>query len=366
MSAYQQLTGQQFSQLSDALLAAYDYPSLQSMLKFRLDRELNRLAGDSSRAFEYVVYDVINKADKQGWVYDLLVAARQSNPGNPTLLAFAQVFGLAPGGTPSRPQLEAMIRDTNASLDVALWREKLGLIEGQVCRVELPDTNGTGFLLGSGVVMTNYHVVESLIGDDAASDKIVLRFDYKRMDGGRVVNPGKEYRPIKGKDWLADCAEYSPVDKQPEPKPGPPEADKLDYALLQVDETPGDEVLLSVPGADPVTRGWIEVPDKAYDFRPKTPLFIVQHPEGEPLQVALDTEAVIGLEGEGRRVHYQTNTMPGSSGSPVFDQNWNLVALHHAGEPNWVPHYNEGIPITLILAQLKARGKDNLLGKQEL
>jgi hypothetical protein len=65
-------------------------------------------------------------------------------------------------------------------------------------------------------------------------------------------------------------------------------------------------------------------------------------------------------------VRYRTNTEGGSSGSPVFDQNWQLVALHHAGDPSWVAKYNEGIPISLILAQLKARGVDGALGKQEL
>ena len=367
MPAYQQLSGQQFSDFSDALLAAYDYSSLQSMLKFRLNKNLNELGGDAVRPFDAVVFDVINKADKQGWVYRLLLAARESNPGNPTLLAFAQQFGLAPGGTPPRPQLEKMIKKTLSYLDIAMWREALGRIEGQVCRVEVPgNVYGTGFLLGSDVVMTNYHVIESVYNKKAASDKVVLRFDYKRMGDSTVVNPGKEYRLAPGDDdWLVDHSEYSQVDKEPEPKPGPPEPDKLDYALLRAEGAPGDEVLLSAPGRT-VERGWIEIPDEAYDFQPNTPLFIVQHPEAAPLKLALDTEAVIGLEGEGRRVHYRTNTEGGSSGSPVFDQNWKLVALHHAGDPRWVPEYNEGIPISLILAQLKARGVDGSLGKQEL
>lgn len=367
MSGYQQLTGQQFSDFSAALLDAYDYFSLQSMLKFRLDKNLNQMAGDSSTPFDQVVFQVINKADKQGWVYRLLLAARESNPGNPTLLAFAQQFGLVPGDTPSRPQLEKIIKKTSSFLDIAAWREALGRIEGQVCRVEVPgNVYGTGFLLGSDVVMTNYHVIESVFNKNAAPDKVVLRFDYKRMSDGTIVNPGKEYRLVKGDDdWLVDHSEYSQIDMKPEPKPGPPEPDKLDYALLRADGAPGDEALLSAPGQT-IERGWIKIPDETYDFPPNTPLFIVQHPEAEPLKLALETEAVIGLEGEDRRVRYRTNTGPGSSGSPVFDQNWKLVALHHAGDPRWMPEYNEGIPISLILAQIKARKLDGSLGKQEL
>jgi V8-like Glu-specific endopeptidase len=32
-------------------------------------------------------------------------------------------------------------------------------------------------------------------------------------------------------------------------------------------------------------------------------------------------------------VQYTTDTLPGSSGSPVFNDNWEVVALHHAGGP---------------------------------
>ncbi len=32
-------------------------------------------------------------------------------------------------------------------------------------------------------------------------------------------------------------------------------------------------------------------------------------------------------------VHYRTDTSPGSSGSPVFNDQWEIVALHHSGIP---------------------------------
>jgi V8-like Glu-specific endopeptidase len=59
------------------------------------------------------------------------------------------------------------------------------------------------------------------------------------------------------------------------------------------------------------------------------------------------------------RVTYQTGTQPGSSGSPCFNQFWNLVALHHAGDPLYpdlMPGaFNEGIPIVRIVERLKTR-----------
>ena len=32
-------------------------------------------------------------------------------------------------------------------------------------------------------------------------------------------------------------------------------------------------------------------------------------------------------------MHYETDTAPGSSGSPVFNDQWEVVALHHSGVP---------------------------------
>jgi V8-like Glu-specific endopeptidase len=50
-------------------------------------------------------------------------------------------------------------------------------------------------------------------------------------------------------------------------------------------------------------------------------------------------------------LRYTTNTQPGSSGSPVFDFEWNLVALHHLGDPAFdklTAEFNQGIPANAI------------------
>jgi V8-like Glu-specific endopeptidase len=57
-----------------------------------------------------------------------------------------------------------------------------------------------------------------------------------------------------------------------------------------------------------------------------------------------------------RLVQYTTDTLPGSSGAPVFDWQWRLVALHHSGgdlrEPETGEEHfrNEGILLRAILA----------------
>jgi hypothetical protein len=58
---------------------------------------------------------------------------------------------------------------------------------------------------------------------------------------------------------------------------------------------------------------------------------IIQHPSGERKQLALRENQVVDVLDS--FLHYRTDTSPGSSGSPVFNDQWEVVALHHSGVP---------------------------------
>ena len=83
---------------------------------------------------------------------------------------------------------------------------------------------------------------------------------------------------------------------------------------------------------------------------------IIQHPLGQPKQISLQNNFVQYVGGN--VVQYVTSTLQGSSGSPVFNDAWEVVALHHAGgnisEPTTQQRYfrNEGTLIESILADL--------------
>lgn len=87
-------------------------------------------------------------------------------------------------------------------------------------------------------------------------------------------------------------------------------------------------------------------------------LYIIGHPKGESLKISLQDN--VFLAAKDPFIHYRTPTEPGSSGSPVFDQNWDLVAIHHAGSDkkpkldNSGETYeaNEGIWIQRIIAEM--------------
>lgn len=231
--------------------------------------------------------------------------------------------------------LERLIRPINKFFDVLLWRTKLEQIERQICRIDLPHSTGTGFLVAPDVVMTNYHVVEDVISGMYQANEVALRFDYKKsVDGGTAA--GQIYKLVNDTPVIAQ-SDYQGIS-----------ADQLDFALLRVQGQPGNE------------RGCITLPSHAYRFQDAPAIFIAQHPNGEAMKLTLDTDAFIDLLPNATtpyRVRYRTNTEPGSSGSPCFNQDWELVALHHSGDSTKisVPEWNEGIPISAIVAFLQKR-----------
>jgi V8-like Glu-specific endopeptidase len=87
---------------------------------------------------------------------------------------------------------------------------------------------------------------------------------------------------------------------------------------------------------------------------------IIQHPGGERKRVAYVRNQI--TEFDHRIVHYLSDTQTGSSGSPVFNENGRLIALHHAGgRPQEVAgkaplRKNERIRIPLILNGLAQIG----------
>ncbi len=58
-------------------------------------------------------------------------------------------------------------------------------------------------------------------------------------------------------------------------------------------------------------------------------VYVIGHPRGGRLSYSIDDNLL--LDHENPRVHYRAPTEGGSSGSPVFNQQWDLLALHHAG-----------------------------------
>lgn len=90
-------------------------------------------------------------------------------------------------------------------------------------------------------------------------------------------------------------------------------------------------------------------------------VYVIGHPKGGGLSYSIDDNML--LDHERPKVHYRAPTEGGSSGSPVFNQQWDLIALHHAGgmemlklnnKPGTYPA-NEGLAFQSILGAVRAQ-----------
>lgn len=111
-------------------------------------------------------------------------------------------------------------------------------------------------------------------------------------------------------------------------------------------------------------------PAAAFDRTKQHRVYVIGYPEGGGLSFSLQDS--VWLDTDGTMLHYRTPTNPGSSGSPVFDEQfWTLIALHHAGEKD-MPRLNnaegryeanEGIAISAIQNATRAGAPNRKSGE---
>lgn len=355
------LTGPEQLEWIEAFFKAFSGQEFANLLFHRLGDQIENYTS-LLKPLPTVIGDVINAYSQRDWEGRLIVKAIESRPSNAALLRIASLQKAA--AAPDDTHLERLIRDTSSFLDIGTWLDKAGKLQVCVCRIEITAQGGgrvfgTGFLIASDLVMTNFHVMQPVVaaedgdasynGPRARAVDVVCRFDYKVLASG-ATNEGTAFKLTQ--DWRVALSPNEPGTRLPT-------ADELDFAIVRLAQPVGTLPVgnkLSAPGD---SRGWIALPATRPDFTPHSPLFIIQHPKAEPLKLALDNDAIQSIDAGRTRVRYSTNSEPGSSGSPCFDQNWNLIALHHSGDPEFTPTYNEGIPIDAIVAYL---ARKNLTG----
>ena len=343
----------QFALLHEALLAAYPTPGdFDLFSQLRLGQGYNPIGGTHDQGLlRYLV-----SARAAGELEELVHEAWADKPKSPKLLKLRrsqELTAISPELSVG-PRLEDIVRREFDSEDLFLWTDKLELAASRVCRIEYPvnQAQGTGWLVGPDLVLTNWHVLRRAIEGLWDSSRVALRFDYAVTEEADL--PGAVVK-LAPNGWLVDSSPASPSELRTGDQK--PTGEMLDYALVRLERELGKES----PKAGAARRGWFPVEDP--EPRPKAGdiLFIVQHPDGEPVKIAVG--AAGSSTDDGLRLFHTTNTIGGSSGSPVLDAKLRVVALHHAGDVLYVeggigaPEKNQAIPIGLIRAKLAERGK---------
>lgn len=205
-----------------------------------------------------------------------------------------------------------------------------------------------GFLVGPDLVLTNHHVLASVIRGETSATNVRFVFDHHVGPDG-TIDDGIRMRLAA--DWHVASSPSSPVDDQVAPD-RLPDAEELDYALVRLAEP--------VPESPYGPRGWFDLRADPPAVQPGQTMLVLQHPDGWRLKMAVGP--VLALNGNLTRVIHHVNTTNGSSGGPVLTLEMRLAALHQAGSrrdgtARDAPKVNVAVPIDAIRRHLIEHGR---------
>jgi endonuclease G len=203
-------------------------------------------------------------------------------------------------------QFVERITGQNDLLPISYFME--GMQCGQaVCRITIRDANknpqgfGTGFLISPRLLITNHHVLP----DGFAAQESLAEFNYQ------TDTQGVEQESIVF-SLLPDELFYS--------------NQQLDFSVVAVQAQ-------SKTNRNLADFGHLRLNEQLGKVIVGEYLSIIQHPEGKTKQIAIRENQLIERKENSDSLWYSTDTTPGSSGSPVFNDQWEVVALHHMGVP---------------------------------
>jgi len=152
--------------------------------------------------------------------------------------------------------------------------------------------SATAFFVSNSMLMTNHHV----LNEPNLAKFCAVLLNYELDEYGREKEV--ERKKLRKSGSFITNAE-------------------LDYCIFEIDDPPSSVALPTFQSKPP---------------RENDRVNIIQHPGGLAKQIAFQNNFVNFVDS--KRVHYVTSTLPGSSGSPIFNDDWEIIGLHRAG--GWI------------------------------
>jgi len=280
--------------------------------------------------------DVLSTLQRQAKLRDLLqyiidgpdvalaTRLRELTASQPVTAAPAPAAGNVPMPGTEPGDYEKLTAGESTLLDVSFLQRGMELAPAVVRLLVTLDGEqfyGTAFLIGPDLLLTNHHVLFADSGRPATA--VEIWFGYERTFGGR----DKAYISVPGR---VDTIAGDPVH---------------DWAVIRVDgQVPAGVPVISLSDGSPVRED-----DRVY---------IIQHPNGGMKKIGMIHNVVRYVDDD--VIRYLTDTEGGSSGSPVFNERWQVVALHHYWVTDTVDGKteirNQGRRIERVVAGLAAAG----------
>jgi endonuclease G len=182
------------------------------------------------------------------------------------------------------------------------FTELIALTKRKVGRIVLIQENerrgyATGFMVSNSLLLTNWHVFRN--SDMAAESEVQFFYEYDSL--GHPLPP-VIFKFDNTKFFNNEELDYCFVGVQPLDISGKISLESIGYLFL-------DKALGKIGEVD------IEK------------LNIIHHPQGDYKQISIRENTFVGIEPT--KIFYETDTAQGSSGSPVFNDQWQVVGLHH-------------------------------------
>lgn len=196
------------------------------------------------------------------------------------------------------------------------FTELIAITKRKVGRIVIMEDNkkigyATGFMVSQNLMLTNWHVFSK----KEIADESEVHFFYEYDALGHPVIPVI---------FKFDTTKFF-------------NDEGLDYCFVGVQQKDvSGKVLLGSIGYLYLDKSLGKIGDVEVEK-----LNIIHHPQGDYKQISIRENTFKGIEAV--KIFYETDTAPGSSGSPVFNDQWQVVGLHHKS-----------------IAKMSADGKDYL------